>query len=120
MNRTETIIVTEEGAGQRLDAFIAGAIPDLTRAAVQRLIEQGHVHLNAATPKPSVKLKLGEVVQVTVPPPEATATAPEEIPLEILYEDAHLVVLNKPAGMVVHPGAGNMAGTLVNALLGHC
>lgn len=120
MDRIETLTVTEDGVGQRLDAFVAGAIADLTRAAVQRLIEQGHVHLDAAIPKPSLKLKLGEVVRVTVPPPEPTAAAPEEIPLEILYEDAHLVVLNKPAGMVVHPGAGNRAGTLVNALLGHC
>ena len=120
MDRTETFLIGEEGAGQRLDAFLAGAIPDLTRSAVQRLIEQGHVFLNESIPKPSVKLRFGEEVRVTVPPPEPTAAAPEDISLEILYEDADLIVLNKPAGMVVHPGAGNRAGTLVNALLGHC
>lgn len=120
MNRIERLIIDEAGTGQRLDAFLAEVIPDLTRAAVQRLIEQGHVLLGGATPKPSVKLRLGDEVQITVPPPEPTSAAPEDIPLDILYEDADLVVLNKPAGMVVHPGAGNSAGTLVNALLGHC
>jgi 23S rRNA pseudouridine1911/1915/1917 synthase len=120
MDRTETFIIDEDGAGQRLDAFLAHLIPDLTRSAVQRLIEQGHVYLDDSMPKPSVKLRVGDKVQVTVPPPELTSATPEDIPLEILFEDSDLVVVNKPAGMVVHPGAGNSAGTLVNALLGHC
>jgi len=114
------ITVTEESVGQRLDAFLAAAIPELTRAAVQRLIEGGQVLLNGATAKAAVKLRLADQVTVAIPPPEPTAALAEEIPLEILYEDADLVVINKPAGMVVHPGAGNSEGTLVNALLGHC
>lgn len=120
MEKNESITVGEEGAGQRLDAFLAGAIPELTRAAVQRLIEGGLVLLGGAVPKASVKLRLGDLLSVEIPPPEPTAARAEDIPLEILYEDADLVVVNKPAGMVVHPGAGNSEGTLVNALLGHC
>ena len=116
----ENIVVGENGAGQRLDAFLAGAIPGLTRSAVQRLIDEGMVHLDGAVPKPSVKLRTGDRLTVTIPPPEPAAAQAEDIALEILYEDSHLVVVNKPAGMVVHPGAGNSAGTLVNALLGHC
>src|SRR5512144_2012211 len=116
----ETITVGEEGAGQRLDAFLAAALPSLTRSAVQRLIETGMVLLDGAVPKASVKLRPGDRLEVEIPPPEPTAALPEDIPLEILYEDADLVVVNKPAGMVVHPGAGNSEGTLVNALLGHC
>lgn len=120
MEKNESITVGEEGAGQRLDAFLAGAIPELTRAAVQRLIEGGLVLLGGAVPKASVKLRLGDLLSVEIPQPEPTAARAEDIPLEILYEDADLVVVNKPAGMVVHPGAGNSEGTLVNALLGHC
>lgn len=116
----ELITVGEENVGQRLDAFLAAAIPELTRAAVQRLIEGGQVLLNGATAKASLKLRLADQVTVAIPPPEPTAALAEDIPLEILYEDADLVVINKPAGMVVHPGAGNSEGTLVNALLGHC
>jgi 23S rRNA pseudouridine1911/1915/1917 synthase len=114
------ITVTEDGEGQRLDAFLAQTIADLTRSAAQRLIDGGLVHLGGSVPKASVKLRAGDRLTVEIPPPEPTAAQPEEIPLEILYEDRDLVVVNKPAGMVVHPGAGNREGTLVNALLGHC
>ncbi len=116
----ETITVDEEGAGQRLDAFLAATLPGLTRSAVQRLIESGMVLLGGAVPKPSLKLRPGDRLEVAIPPPEPASALPEDIPLEILYEDGDLVVVNKPAGMVVHPGAGNSEGTLVNALLGHC
>jgi len=118
--KIEMITVGEEGAGQRLDAFLASVLPDLTRAAVQRLIEAGLVLLEGSVPKASVKLRSGDRLSVEIPLPEPTAALAEEIPLDILYEDADLVVINKPAGMVVHPGAGNSGGTLVNALLGHC
>ena len=104
----------------RLDQFVAGAVENLTRAAAQRLIEAGLVTVDGTPKKPSLKLKGGEQVAVTIPPPVPAQPAAETIPLEILYEDGDLVVVNKPAGMVVHPGAGNASGTLVNALLGHC
>jgi len=105
---------------ERLDQFVSGQVPDLTRSAVQRLIEEGRVTVNGATPKPSLKLKGGETIIVEIPPPAPAVPLAEEIPLSVLYEDSHLIVVDKPAGMSVHPGAGNPAGTLVNALLGHC
>ena len=105
---------------ERLDTFAARVVPGLTRAAAQRLIEQGLVTVDGADAKPSLKLKGGERVEVAVPPPEPTEAVAEEIPLDIAYEDGAVVVVNKPAGMVVHPAAGNPRGTLVNALLAHC
>jgi 23S rRNA pseudouridine1911/1915/1917 synthase len=117
---SEVIIVEDDGAGQRLDAFIAAAIPELTRSAVQRLIEQGQVLLDGKEVKASHKLSAGESVAVTIPPPLPAAVAAEDLPLEILYEDADVIVINKAVGMTVHPGAGVNSGTLVNALLAHC
>jgi len=105
---------------ERLDRFISSREPDLTRSAVQRLIEVGKVAVNGAPARPSLKLKGGERVVLEIPPPVPAAPAAEQIPLEILYEDHDLIVISKPAGMSVHPGAGRRAGTLVNALLGHC
>jgi 23S rRNA pseudouridine1911/1915/1917 synthase len=105
---------------ERLDQFVSGQVPDLTRSAVQRLIEEGRVTVNGATPRPSLKLKGGETIIVEIPPPVPAVPLAEAIPLSVLYEDSHLIVVDKPAGMSVHPGAGNPAGTLVNALLGHC
>ncbi|MBI2354359.1 MAG: RluA family pseudouridine synthase [Deltaproteobacteria bacterium] len=104
----------------RLDLFISRELAGETRSAVQRLIESGNVLVDGQAAKPSLKLKGGERVAVEIPPPQAAEPQPEEIPLEVLYEDADLIVINKPAGMVVHPGAGNSSGTLVNALLAHC
>lgn len=117
---SEMINVDDDGAGQRLDAFLAAAIPDLTRSAVQRLIEQGLVLLDGKEVKASYKLSAGEQVAVTIPPPLPSAATAEAIPLEILYEDADVIVINKAVGMTVHPGAGINSGTLVNALLAHC
>ena len=117
---SEIIRVTDDSAGQRLDAFIAAAIPELTRSAVQRLIEQGMVLLDGKECKASHKLATGEEIVVTIPSPQPSAAAAEDIPLEILYEDSDVVVINKAVGMTVHPGAGVNSGTLVNALLGHC
>ncbi|GFE57471.1 RluA family pseudouridine synthase [Geobacter sp. AOG1] len=104
----------------RLDQVVARLIGGLTRAAVQRLIEAGMVTVEGLPQKPSVKLKGGERIVVTIPPPLPATPVPEAIPLTILYEDRDLVVVDKPAGMVVHPGAGTSGGTLVNALLAHC
>jgi 23S rRNA pseudouridine1911/1915/1917 synthase len=105
---------------ERLDSFISRSIPEVTRSAALRLIETGCATVNGSPQKPALKLKGGELVSVTIPPPVAAEPQPEEIPLEILYEDLEVVVVNKAAGMVVHPGAGNPDGTLVNALLAHC
>ncbi|MBI1921287.1 MAG: RluA family pseudouridine synthase [Geobacter sp.] len=119
MDRTE-LTFPADAESERLDAFVARSVDGLTRSASQRLIEDGHVIVNGATAKPSLKLKGGESIAVEIPPPAPAEPQPEEIPLDILYEDRDVVVVNKPAGMVVHPAAGNPDGTLVNALLGHC
>lgn len=119
MNSRE-LTYPETGATERLDSFIARSLADLTRSAVQRLIESGMVTINGLPGKPSQKLKGGERLTVTIPPPTAAVPIAEEIPLDILYEDSDIIVVNKAAGMVVHPAAGNPSGTLVNALLGHC
>jgi len=105
---------------ERLDVFITNRVPDLTRSAVRRLIEMNRVTVDNESGKPSQKLKGGEQVVIEIPPPTPGVPAAQEIPLEILYEDSDLIVLNKPAGMSVHPGAGNPDGTVVNALLAHC
>lgn len=106
-------------AGLRLDQFLAARLTPLSRSAVQRLIAEGHVHVSTGTVKPSLRLEPGLVVDITVPAPVAATPAPEDLPLAILYEDADLVVVDKAAGMVVHPAAGHAQNTLVNALLHH-
>lgn len=115
-----TLTVPFGGEPERLDQFVVRTLDGLTRSAVQRLIDDGRITVDGAVEKASLKLKGGEVVAVEVPPPAPAVPQAEEIPLDILYEDGDVVVVNKPAGMVVHPGAGNPGGTLVNALLGHC
>ncbi len=112
-------IVDECDAGQRLDLFLTRR-SGLTRARIQRLIEDGRVLSNGHPQKPRHAVVSGERIRLEVPPAAPLALEPEAIPLEILYEDDDLVVLNKPAGMVVHPGAGRTTGTLVHALLAHC
>lgn len=104
----------------RLDLFISRQLEGETRTAVQRLIEAGNVLVDGHMVRPSLKLKGGEQVSVEIPEPTEAEPQPEPIPLEVLYEDGDLIVINKPAGMVVHPGPGNSSGTLVNALLAHC
>jgi 23S rRNA pseudouridine1911/1915/1917 synthase len=109
-----------DGKQERLDTFISREIGNLTRSAARRLIEEGMVLVDGVSQKPSLKLKGGELVTVRIPPPAPSAPVAEEIPLAILYEDSDVIVVNKPSGMVVHPGAGTFSGTLVNALLAHC
>ncbi len=104
----------------RLDLFLCRELDTETRSAIQRLIESGNIRVNDQQVRPSLKLKGGDRISVDIPEPTAAEPLPESIPLEVLYEDAELIVINKPAGMVVHPGAGNSSGTLVNALLAHC
>jgi len=112
--------VTAAEAGQRLDRLLAARAPDLSRTRLQSLIEAGRVTVDGRQRKASHRLRAGEVVRVEVPPPVALELAPEAIPLDIVYEDPALLVVNKPTGLVVHPGAGHATGTLVHALLAHC
>jgi 23S rRNA pseudouridine1911/1915/1917 synthase len=113
--------VDEAGAGERLDAFVAARDRGLTRAQVKRLIEEGRVAVGgAATKKASLRLRDGDHVVVDVPAPIELELVPEDIPLVVVYEDEHLIAIDKPAGLVVHPAPGHPRGTLVNALLHHC
>jgi 23S rRNA pseudouridine1911/1915/1917 synthase len=111
--------VTATQAGERLDRFLALAQPDLSRTQIQTLIRDGHVRVNQASARPSQRLRAGDLVEVEPPPPRVVSLEPEDIPLAIVYEDEHLLVIDKPAGLVVHPGAGVPSGTLVHALLHH-
>lgn len=112
-------IAAPENAGARLDAFLAGKM-EKTRSSVQKLIEEENVRLNGAPAAKNARLREGDRVEATEPPPEVLDVKPQNIPLDIVYEDQDLLVVNKPKGMVVHPAAGNPDGTLVNALLFHC
>ena len=111
--------VSEEQSGTRLDVFAASAAA-LSRSAASRLIEEGHVLVNGKAAAKKTLLAAGDTVTVEVPEPTATEAVAQEIPLDIVYEDEDLLVINKPSGMVVHPAPGNPDGTLVNALLAHC
>jgi 23S rRNA pseudouridine1911/1915/1917 synthase len=105
---------------ERLDAYLRSQLPGVSRGAIQRLLAEGHIRVNDRPAKASHHPKAGEVVSVTWPEAQPSAARPEDIPLEILYEDEDLLAVNKPAGLVVHPAAGHAAHTLVNALLHHC
>ncbi len=117
--RLEALTAGADDAGQRLDRVLAAALPDLSRAYLQTLIDQGRVRVEERVRKASYRLKAGEHVEVLVPPPAPTEVLPEAIPLAIVYEDDDAIVIDKPAGMVVHPAPGHLSGTLVNALLAH-
>lgn len=116
MNDTQQIDFESE-AGQRLDIAVTERLPHLSRAQVQALIKEGLVTVNGATVKPGVKLRGGEQIHITLPEAKKTEILPEQIALDVVYEDADIVVINKPAGLVVHLGTGIEGGTLVNALL---
>lgn len=107
-------------AGERLDVFLVRQLPTLSRSYAQRLVAEGHVTVDGERRKANFKLSGGETVACIIPPAEAVEIRAEEIPLDVLYEDADIIVINKPRGMVVHPAAGVYTGTLVNALLHHC
>ncbi len=102
---------------QRLDRFVADALPSLSRTEVQRLIKAGEIRVGGATVRPSYRLSVGETISVNLPPPRDRTIPAEPIPLDVIYEDADLVAIHKPAGMVVHPAHGSERGTLVNAAL---
>ena len=112
--------VSEEQAGERVDRFLCDSISDLTRSAVQRIIEEGGVQVGFFAVTKNYKLRAGDRITVQVPETRELEVLPQEIPLDVRYEDDDLLVVNKPKGMVVHPAPGNPDGTLVNALLWHC
>lgn len=113
--------VAAEQAGERLDRVLAAALPDLSRTRLRGLIDAGHVRVDGkAVTQPSLRLKGGERLDVTVPPLLEPVPEAQDIPLAIVHEDGDLLVINKPAGLVVHPAVGSADGTLVNALLAHC
>jgi 23S rRNA pseudouridine1911/1915/1917 synthase len=113
------LAVDDAAAGMRLDRWLASAVPDLSRARVQALIDAGHVRIGGAMPKAAQRLRGGEAVEIEIPPAPAQELEPEPIALSIVHEDAHVLVLDKPAGMVVHPGAGVSRGTLAAGALAH-
>lgn len=118
--RTETVTVETSLPGERLDTYLRDAFPMVSRGAIQRLIEQGHIRVNGQPVKPTHHPRAGERIDVHFPEARPAEAQPEEIPLNILFEDDDLLVLNKPPGLVVHPAAGHEEHTLVNALLHHC
>ena len=120
MSASQSLQVTAEHVALRLDRFLDDSLPELSRSQIKRLIDEGAVTLNGATSKPGFKLRGGEEICVILPDPLAATAEAEPIPLQILYEDPALVVVNKPAHLVVHPAPGHQSGTLVNALLHHC
>src|SRR5580698_1957178 len=119
-SRTEMITVEVSQPGTRLDVFLCGKFPAVSRGAIQRLIEEGHIQLDGKPVKPTHHPRAGEQIRVHWPEARPAEAQPEDMPLDILFEDKDLLVLNKPAGLVVHPAAGHEEHTLVNALLHHC
>ncbi len=113
-------VVGAESAGARLDQFLAARELPFTRSQLKRRIDDGEVTVNGEAGKPGRKLRAGDEIAFAPPPPVEVELAAEALPLRVLYEDAYLIAVDKPAGMVVHPAAGNPSGTLVNALLAHC
>lgn len=119
-NRYEWIAEPEE-AGERIDKFLTEVLEaDVSRTQVQQWVKDGHVTVNGRSVKPNYKLSDGDILVLVMPEPEELELAPEAIPIEVVYEDSDVIVVNKPRGMVVHPAPGHPGGTLVNALLHHC
>ncbi|MDE5862254.1 MAG: RluA family pseudouridine synthase [Ruminococcus sp.] len=120
MSESIEIYVSTEDVGKRIDTFVSGNISEMTRSAIQGLIEKNKILVNGKPVNKNYKLKSGDSIAVEIPEPQVMDAIPENIPLEIVYEDNDLLVVNKPKGMVVHPAHGNYNSTLVNALLYHC
>ena len=114
------ISVSKEEEGKRLDVFLMEKQPEYTRSRIQNLIKEGRVKVRGKEMKANYRVKDGDEIVMVIPAPKEITVKPENIPLDIMYEDADIVVINKPVGMVVHPAAGHYSGTLVNALLFHC
>ncbi len=117
---TSELQFTVARAGIRLDRYIADECPELSRSYVQKLISEGYIAVNDAVVKRSFRLNIGDKVSAIIPPSDAPSLLPEEIPLNIVYEDSDLLVVDKPAGLTVHPAPGHPSHTLVNAILAHC
>ena len=115
---TKTYKVTVDA--DRLDRFLASQGLEITRSQIHRLIEDGQVAINGLHAKPSQKVRSGDIIVLTILPPKPLALVPQDIPVPLIYQDDHLIVLDKPSGLSVHPGPGHPDGTLVNALLAHC
>jgi 23S rRNA pseudouridine1911/1915/1917 synthase len=119
-SKTQLVTIEKSLPGERLDAWLRSKIPGLSRGGIQRLMQEGHIRVNGKPAKPTHTPRAGERVEIELPEPKSAEALPEAIPLEILYEDEALLVLNKPPGLVVHPASGHETRTLVNALLHHC
>lgn len=117
METTRIFTVTPEESRQRVDVFLAARMPDVTRSRMKALSDEGRARVNGRPVKAGYRVRENDLVEVSVPEPAAESPEPEDIPLDILYEDNDIIVVNKPSGMAVHPGAGRTSGTLVNALL---
>ncbi len=117
---TREFLIETTDVGSRLDLFLAEQVPELSRSRLQALVKDGHVMLNDVATRPNAKLKLGDRIALFEPRPAPSGNVAEEIALDVLFEDEDLIVLNKAAGMVVHPAAGHASGTMVNALLHRC
>ncbi len=118
-DKSESLVwhVPATAAGERLDRYLARELPDYTRSQIRHLIDDGYVHLNGQQVKAGQALRVGDLIAVRLPPVQPAELVPEAIPLDVIYEDRMIAVINKPAGMVVHPAPGHARGTLVNALL---
>ena len=119
MNNCIDLLVEKEDSKIRIDKYITDNVTDLTRSYIQKLIEDGLVLVNGKQIKSNYKVSEGEQITVEIPPPIDLNIEPEEIPLDIIYEDKDIIIINKGKGMVVHPAAGHYSGTLVNGLLYH-
>ncbi len=119
MLRSETFLVTEEEEGERLDIFLADQMEDMSRSSIKGLIDEDMVKVDGVRKRPGYRLKNGEEVMIIIPEVRQIALEPQNIPLNIIYQDSHIAIINKPVGMVVHPAHGNWDNTLVNALLYH-
>lgn len=114
------VLQAEEFVGERIDKFLSCRLEEVSRSYIQKLIKEGHVSVNGKPVKANYKLGAGDKISVEIPEAKEPDILPEDIPLDILYEDQDILVVNKPKGMVVHPAAGHYSGTLVNALMYHC
>lgn len=119
MSQAYNFTISKDEASQRLDLFLAAMLPKLSRSAIKNLLVGGHVLVNGSEGKPGRKVKEGDRIEAVVPEVKTEMVEGEDIPLEVLYEDADIIVVNKPPGLTVHPGAGRSGGTLVNALVCH-
>ena len=120
MDLERRVVFSEERPSERLDLFLGGELPGVSRVQIKRLIDEGLILVDCAPSKASARLRGGEEISIRLPEPQPATALPEAIPLQVLYEDSDLIVIDKPAGLVVHPAAGHAGGTLVNALLHHC